>query len=71
MSASLDGENADGALLSVPERVIYERELARDIGDEFKDHPPPPAATPNVWTPWIAFPGGAPKYTVSNCSPTT
>lgn len=32
---------------------------------------PPPAGTLNVWTPRIALPGGAPRYTVSNCSPTT
>ena len=27
--------------------------------------------TLHVWTPRIEFPGGAPRYTVSNCSPTT
>ena len=32
---------------------------------------PPPGGTSHVCTPWTGEPGGAPRYMVSNCSPTT
>ena len=65
----LDDQNSDRALLTVPEPVVHEWKLARDVTHEVEDHATAgDAVSPGVDS-WIA--GGAPRYTVSNCSPTT